>query len=147
MRSPTLNGRVLGSWGCLQMMTVTPVMSSSSSTATVVSTGSPENTWLGHWARTRLRIISRRTARVKVENRLDSRSQRRQDLGSQPPPHAAHIRKGHCISKTPPQLLKTHCLLHAVNSRIQPKRSPTAHQAGRHIHRQCGQISEWGWYR
>ena len=54
------------------MMTVTPVMSSSSSTATVVSTGSPENTWLGHWARIRLRIISRRTARVKEEeNRLD----------------------------------------------------------------------------
>ena len=54
------------------MMTVTPVMSSSSSTAPVVSTGSPENTWLGHWARTRLRMVSRRTARVKVEeNRLD----------------------------------------------------------------------------
>ena len=33
------------SWGCLQMMAVTPVMSnSSSSTATVVSTGFPENT-------------------------------------------------------------------------------------------------------
>ena len=54
------------------MMTVTPMMSSSSSTATVVSTGSPENTWLDHWARIRLRIISRRTARVKEEeNRLD----------------------------------------------------------------------------
>ena len=54
------------------MMTMTPVMSSSSSTATVVSTGSPENTWLGHWARIRLRTISRRTARVKEEeNRLD----------------------------------------------------------------------------
>ena len=54
------------------MMTVTPVMSSSSSTATVVSTGSPDNTWLGHWARIRLRTISRRTARVKEEeNRLD----------------------------------------------------------------------------
>ena len=53
------------------MMTVTPVMSSSSSTATVGSTGSPENTWLGHWARIRLRTISR-TARVKEEeNRLD----------------------------------------------------------------------------
>ena len=47
------------------MMTVTPVMSSSSSTATVVSTGSPENTWLGHWARIRLRMVSRRTARDK----------------------------------------------------------------------------------
>ena len=54
------------------MMTVTPVMSSSSSTATVVSTGSPENSWLGHWARIWLRIISRRSARVKEEeNRLD----------------------------------------------------------------------------
>ena len=54
------------------MMTVTPVMSSSSSTATVVSTGSPENTCLGHWARIRLRMVSRRTARVKEEeNRLD----------------------------------------------------------------------------
>ena len=52
-------------------MTVTPVMSSSSSTATVVSMVSPENTCLGHWARIRLRMI-RRTARVKVEeNRLD----------------------------------------------------------------------------
>ena len=52
------------------MMTMTPVMSSSS-TATVVSTGSPENTWLGWWARIRLRMVSRRTARVKVEeNRL-----------------------------------------------------------------------------
>ena len=54
------------------MMAVTPVMSSSSSTATVVSAGSPENTRLGHWARTRLRMLSRRTARVKEEeNRLD----------------------------------------------------------------------------
>ena len=54
------------------MMTVTPMMSSSSSTATVVSMGSPENTWLGHWARIRLRMVSRRTAGVKVkENRLD----------------------------------------------------------------------------
>ena len=32
----------------------------------VVSPGSPENTWLGHWARTRLRMVSRRTARVKM---------------------------------------------------------------------------------
>ena len=54
------------------MMTVTPVMSSSSSTATVVSTGSPENTHVGHWAKIRLRMLSRRTARVKEEeNRLD----------------------------------------------------------------------------
>ena len=52
------------------MMTVTPVMSSSSSTATVVNTGSPENTRLGHQARIRLRIISRRTARVKVEEKM-----------------------------------------------------------------------------
>ena len=73
------------------MMAVTPVMSSSSSTATVGSTGSPENSWLGHWARTRLRMASRRTARVKVEeNRLDPED-RHQDLGSHPfpgcPPH------------------------------------------------------------
>ena len=65
IRSPTLNVRGGGSWGCLQMMTVTPVMSSSSSTATAVSTGSPENTWLGHWARIRLRMVSRRTARSR----------------------------------------------------------------------------------
>ena len=52
------------------MMTVTPVVSSSSSTATVVSPGSPENTRLGHRARIRLRIISRRTARVKVEEKM-----------------------------------------------------------------------------
>ena len=66
------------------MMTVTPVVSSSSSTATVVSTGSPENTWLGHWPRIRLRMVSRRTARVKEEeNRLDQEN-RRQDLGSHP---------------------------------------------------------------
>ena len=65
------------------MMTVTPVMNSSS-TATVVSTGSPENTWLGHWARIWLRMVSRRTARVKEEeNRLDQEN-RRQDLGSHP---------------------------------------------------------------
>ena len=91
-----------GALGCLQMMTVTPVMSSSSSTATVVSPGSPENIWLGHWARITLRMVSRRTARVKVEeNRLDSRSQRRQDLGSSHHPQAAHLTKGHRISKTP----------------------------------------------
>ena len=55
------------------MMAVTPVMSSSSSTATVVSTGSPENTWLGHRYKIRLRIISRTTTRVKVEeNRTGS---------------------------------------------------------------------------
>ena len=65
------------------MMTVTPVMSSSSSTATVVSTGSPENTWVGHWARIRLRIISKRTARVKVEeNRLDPEDKDGRTLGN-----------------------------------------------------------------
>ena len=64
------------------MMTVTPVMSSSSSTATVVSTGSPENTWLGHWARIRLRTISRRTARVKEEeDRLDPEDKDGRTLG------------------------------------------------------------------
>ena len=54
------------------MMAVTPVMSSSSSTATVVSTGFPENTWLGHWARIRLRMVSRRTTRVKVKSYLSN---------------------------------------------------------------------------
>ena len=73
------------------MMAVTPVMSSSSSTATVVSTGSPENTWLGHWAMIRPRMVSRRTARVtEEENRLDSRRQRCQDLGSHPSPGCPH---------------------------------------------------------
>ena len=68
------------------MMTVTPVMSSSSSTATVVSTGSPENTWLGHWARIRLRTISRRTARVKEEeNRLDPEDKDIRTSGHIPP--------------------------------------------------------------
>ena len=89
------------------MMTVTPVMSSSSSTATVVSPGSPENTWLGHWARIRLRMVSRRTARVKVEeNRLDPEDKDVRTLGHTPP-QAAHIRKGHHISKTP-QLTNIH---------------------------------------
>ena len=65
------------------MMTVTPVMSSSSSTATVVSTGSPENTPLGHWARTRLRMVSRKTARVKEEeNRLDPEDKDGRTLGN-----------------------------------------------------------------
>ena len=81
------------------MMAVTPVMNSSS-TATVVSMGSPENTWLGHWARLRLRIISRRTARVKVEeNRLDPEDKDVRTSGHTPPP-AAHIRRGHHISIT-----------------------------------------------
>ena len=77
------------------MMTVTPVMSSSSSTATVVSTGSPENTRVGHWAKIRLRMLSRRTARVKEEeNRLDSEDKDVRTWGHTPPP-AAHSRKGH----------------------------------------------------
>ena len=81
------------------MMAVTPVMNSSS-TATVVSTGSPENSWLGHWARTRLRIISRRTARVKVEeNRLDPEDKDVRTSGHTPP-QAAHSRRGHHISIT-----------------------------------------------
>ena len=68
------------------MMTVTPVMNNSSSTATVVSTGSPENTWLGHWARIRLRIISKRTARVKEEeNRLDPEDKDIRTSGHIPP--------------------------------------------------------------
>ena len=98
------------------MMTVTPVVSSSSSTATVVSMGSPENTWLGHWARTRLRIISRRTARVKVENRLDPEDKDVRTSGHTPP-QAAHIRKRHRISKTP-QLTKYTLQYHPVNIRI-----------------------------
>ena len=77
------------------MMTVTAVMSSSSSTATVVSPGSPENTWLGHWARIRLRMVSRRTARVKQEeNRLDPEAKDVRTSGHSPP-QAAHLRKGH----------------------------------------------------
>ena len=85
------------------MMTVTPVMSSSSSTATVVSMGSPENTRLGHGARTRLRMLSRRTARVKEEeNRLDSEDKDGKAWGHTPP-QAAHSRKGHDISKCPHQ--------------------------------------------
>ena len=68
------------------MMTVTPVMSSSSSTATVVSPGSPENTWLGHWARIRLRMVSRRTARIKEEkNRLDPENKDVRTSGNIPP--------------------------------------------------------------
>ena len=65
------------------MMTVTPVMSSSSSTATVVSTGSPENSWLGHWARIRLWMVSRRSARVKEEeDRLDPEDKDGRTLGN-----------------------------------------------------------------
>ena len=68
------------------MMTVTPVVSSSSSTATVVSMGSPENTWLGHWARIRLRMISRRTARVKEKKyRLDPENKDVRISGNIPP--------------------------------------------------------------
>ena len=86
MSSLTLNGRGEGSWGCLQMMTVTPVVSSSSSTATVVSMGSPENTWLGHWARIRLRMVSRRTARIKEKkNRLDPENKDVRISGNIPP--------------------------------------------------------------
>ena len=83
------------------MMTVTPVMSSSSSTATVVSPGSPENTRLGHWARTRLRMLNKRTAGVKEgENRLDPEDNDVRTSGHTPP-QAAHLRKGHHTSKTP----------------------------------------------
>ena len=101
IRSPTLKGRGEGFWGCLQMMAVIPAMSSSSSTAPAVNPGSPENTRLGHRARSRLRMVSRRTARVKGEDsRLNSRGQMGQDLGS-PFPHTAHPRKGHHLCKTP----------------------------------------------
>ena len=71
--------------GCLQMMTVTPVMSSSSSTVTVVSPGSPENNWLDHWARITLRMVSRRTARVKVENRLTQKAKDVRTVAHRPP--------------------------------------------------------------
>ena len=61
---------------------VTPVVSSSSSTATVVSMGSPENTWLDHRYRIRLRMVSRRTSKVKVEkNRLDQEDNDIRTLG------------------------------------------------------------------
>ena len=83
------------------MMTVTPVMSSSSSTATVVSPGSPENTRLGHWAKIRLRMLSKRTAGVKEEeNRLDPEDKDVRTSGHTSP-QAAHLRKGHHTSKTP----------------------------------------------
>ena len=90
------------------MMTVTPMMSSSSSsTATVVSMVSPENTCLGHWARIRLRMI-RRTARVKVEeNSLDPEDNVVRILGHIPP-QAAHIRKGHHSYKSPLLKRDTH---------------------------------------
>ena len=148
IRSPTLNIRGDGSWGCLQMMTVTPMMSSSSSTATVVSMGSPENTCLGHWARIRLRMVSRRTAGVKVkENRLDSEVKDIRTLGHTPP-QAAQIKKG-IISllllnnnkQTNKQNKKTtHTHLHPILSisEYHQKRNPNAHQAGKHIHRQSG---------
>ena len=85
------------------MMTKTPVTSSRSSTATAVSTGSPENTWVGHWARIRLRMVSRRTEGVKVEeNRLDPEDKDVRTSGHIPP-QAAHIRNGHSISKCPHQ--------------------------------------------
>ena len=88
-------------------MTVTPMMSSGSSTATVVSMGSPENTWLGHWARTRLIMVSRRTARVKEEeNRLDPEDKDVRILGHTPS-QPAPIRKGHQSYKSP-LLKKTH---------------------------------------
>ena len=49
------------------MMTVTPMMSSSSSTAPGVYPESPENPLLDHWTRITLKIIIRRTTGVKVE--------------------------------------------------------------------------------
>ena len=99
------------------MMTVTPVVSNSSSTATVVSTGSPENTWLGHWARIRLRMVSRRTVRIKEENnRLDPET-----MMSGPRvtsfPETTNIRKGHHIFKTPPLTKYTHSV-HPVNFKL-----------------------------
>ena len=57
----------MGLWGCLQMMTMTPMMSSSSSTAPGVYPESPENPLLDHWTRITLKMIIRRTTGVKVE--------------------------------------------------------------------------------
>ena len=92
------------------MMTVTPVMSSNSSTATVLSMESPENTCLGHWARTRLRMISRRLLQFQgqgsrgrfkeEENRLDPEDKDVRTLGHTPP-QVAHPRKDLHISKIP----------------------------------------------
>lgn len=85
IKSPALKLRGVGFWGCLQMMKVVPKISRSSSPADVVHSGSPENRWLGHWASIRHRIVSRRTARVMLEeNRSSARSQICQDLGSHP---------------------------------------------------------------
>ena len=94
------------------MMTVTAVMSSSSSTATVLSMESLENTRLGHWARTRLRMISRRLLQFKgqgsrgrakeEENRLDPKDKDVRTLGHTPP-QVAHLMKDLHISKIPQQ--------------------------------------------
>lgn len=74
IRSPTLKWRGVGFWGCLQIMKVSPKMSSSSSPAPVVYTGSPESRWRGHWASIRHRMVTRRAAGVKMEkDRSNSR--------------------------------------------------------------------------
>ena len=80
---------------------------------------------LGHRARIRLRIISRRTAGVKVEEyRLDPEDKDVRTSGHKPP-QAAHLRKGHYISKVPPQLPKTQnptlsCQVQKYNQREVP---------------------------
>lgn len=94
IKSPTLKRKGVGFWGCLQMMNVIPRISRSSSPATVMNTGSPENRWLGQWANIKHRTISKSAARVKFEeNRSNSRSQICRDLGSYPTPNFATLRR------------------------------------------------------
>lgn len=49
------------------MIKVIPKISRSSSPVDVVHNRSPENRWLCHWVSIRHRIVSRRAARVKLE--------------------------------------------------------------------------------
>lgn len=143
IKSLTLKRRGIGFWGCLQMMNVIPRISRSSSPATVVNTGSTENRWLGQWASIKHRIVNKRAARVKLkENRSNSRSQICWDLGSHPTPKFPPSRRATMF----PRLLiicqrHTSCQFQNTTK----EKTHTAHQAVRHIHRQCGQISEQGW--
>ena len=83
IRTPTLNGRGGGSWGCLQMMSMTPVMSSSSSTATVVSTGLQRTPG---WATSTGSGSGLSAGELHGQGgeQAGLRRQRRQDLGSHP---------------------------------------------------------------
>ena len=97
---------------------------------------------LGHWARIRLRMVSRRTARIKMEdNRLDLEDK---DVRIRVTPFPRLPTSGTDIV-FPRLNRQIYIPIHPGNFRISPKRSPTAQQAGRHIHRQSGQISRWGW--